>query len=120
MGVLSVAGAAVGVGAATTLAVAVTQGDAGANLDIWALVEKGGAPMAMVLLIALIEVVRRHDRAYKIIEGKDATILEMSNRQVKAIETANDIANDQLTIARDTQALLKELVILRRGKPDMD
>lgn len=89
------------------------------GVDIWTLVEKGGAPLAGLLLLALIEVTRRHDRAYKIIEAKDATILELSKRQTSAIETTNEIANDQIKTARNTESLLRELVTLLRGKLDV-
>lgn len=90
-----------------------------AAVDIWALIEKGGAPMAAVLLLALIEVTRRHDRAYKTIEAKDATILALSERQTAAIETTNEISNAHMETARKNEALLRELVTLLRGKLDI-
>lgn len=119
MALLSIfTGAALLVGAGAGV-LAATQADTSAGLDMWALVEKGGAPMAGVLLLALIEVTRRHDRAYKIIEAKDATILAMSQRQTTAIETTNEIASDQMKTARNTEQLLREMVTLLRGKLDI-
>lgn len=82
--------------------------------DVWSLIQAGGAPMAGVFFIALLEVIRRHDRAYKIIAAKDATILEMSTRQVDAIKATVEIANEQMKIAQNTELLLRELVILER------
>lgn len=119
MGILSVvSGLALLVGASAGV-LAATQADAAGGIDIWTLLEKGGAPMAGVLFLALVEVTRRHDRAYKIIAAKDATILEMSNRQTTAIETTNEIASDQIKTARNTESLLRELVTLLRGRLDV-
>jgi hypothetical protein len=121
MGAVAIAASAITAGALASVGVvlAAVPPETATGLDIWTLVEKGGAPMAIVLLIALLEVVRRHDSKDRIIAAKDATILELSKRQTAAVETANEIANDQIKIARDTHDLLKELVILGRGKPDI-
>lgn len=110
---------AVLVAASAGVFAAAAQSDAAAGIDIWTLLEKGGAPMAGILLLALFEVTRRHDRAYKMIEAKDATILELSKRQTSAIETTNEISNDQMKTARQTESLLRELVTLLRGKLDV-
>jgi hypothetical protein len=106
--------------------VAATQSDAAVGLDIWTLIEKGGAPMAGVLLLALFEVTRRHDKAYKIIEARDATILELSKRQISTTDTANEIGKDAMTIARDQMEMTRalhnrfgELITLLRGKLDI-
>lgn len=118
LGLLPITVSTILVGATTGVVLAV-RSDASSAIDIWTLIEKGGAPMAGVMLLALVEVVRRHDRAYRIIEAKDATILAMSERSIKAIETTNEIAKDQMKIAHDTHVVIKELVTLLRGKLDI-
>lgn len=120
MGLFVTTASSAGVLGTSVAVLAATQGEGAASgVDIWTLMEKGGAPMAAALLLLLIEVTRRHDRAYKIIEAKDATILELSKRQTTAIETSNGIATDQMKTARSTEALLREMVTLWRGKMDV-
>lgn len=98
---------------------AASQTDASGGLDIWTLLEKGGAPMAGLLFLALAEVYRQLQRCHKIIAAKDATILEMSNRQTSAIQTTNEIADHQMKTARNIESILHQLVTLLRGKLDI-
>lgn len=119
MSVFSVIGTSTAFAGVTGAVVTYASASDAAGVDIWTLVEKGGAPMAVVLLLALYEVTKRHDRAYKIIEAKDATILALSERQTAAIETTNDISNAHMETARKNEVLLRELVTLLRGRVDI-
>lgn len=112
-------GSAVVVGATASLTAVAASGDLAQGVDIWTLVEKGGAPMAVVLFLFLTILARQLALAQNKIEAKDAIILEMAKRQVSATETSNGIANDQMKCAVDTHKLLKELVTLLRGKLDI-